>query len=153
MTIGFQPIRGNWEIRQINTASAATFGQFSPVDYDGHRDLIEATSASTQILGIALHSSVNSLPAGKVLVAFPRDNSAVFRAQITTNVAASTISAGQIYGIKKSGNTLMIDESSVATALVQISDPANFDSATSLIDATFIRSIIAQPSHTSITNP
>lgn len=152
MTIGFQPIRGNWEIRQINTASAATFGQFSLVDYDGHRDLIEATSASTLYVGIALHSSVNSFPAGKVLVAIPRDNSAVARTYIGTALASSVISSGQVYGIKKSGNTLMIDTTSVTTNNFIISDPANFDSATSQIDVAFTGQALAQPSYKSITN-
>lgn len=149
MTIGIQPVRGNWEIRQVATLSTATFGQFAPVTYGGARTLIEATSASTFILGVANHSSVNSLPAGQVSVSIPRDFSAVARTFVGTGVASSALSSGQGYNIKKSGNTLMLDVASQASVVLEISDPANFDSATSLIDVVFVTTRIAQPSYSS----
>jgi len=144
---GFRPVRGNWEIREFTQLSTATFRQWAPLELNGARTVIEATSAASTILGVALHASVDSLPAGKVLVAMPRDNSAVARAKIETDVAASLISIGQNYNIEKSGNNLRVDVDSQASALVQI--VGTVDSATSEIDVVFLKSLLVLPSATS----
>jgi len=157
--IGFRPVRGNWEKVMLPTASAATFQTWAPLDYDGHRDLIEATSASTMIVGVAMSNSTASTPSqlsvngplvNCVLVAIPMDNSAVARASILSTVVASAISYGQIYCIDKKTNNLGVDVTSQASAKVQLH--GNFDSATSQIDVQFITNVEAIPSYTSITN-
>ena len=143
--IGFQPVRGKWEFVQLPTASAATFQRFAPLDFDGNRNLIEATSASTMIVGVAMSSSTASSPGqmnvGSALVncitvAVPQDGSAVARASILSTVVASAISYGQIYAIDKKTNNLGVDVTSQASAKVYLR--GNFDSATSTIDVQFL---------------
>ena len=129
---GFQPVRGKWEFVELPTASAATFQQFAPLDFDGARNLIEATSASSYIVGIAMSASTASFPSGKITVAVPQDSSAVARASILSTVVASALSFGQAYGIAKLGNNLGVDVTSQASTLVYLR--GNFDSATSKID-------------------
>ena len=147
MGTGFRPVRGNWETREFDTASAATFRQWAPVKFDGARNLIEATSATTFILGVALQASVDSFPAGKVQVAIPRDRSAVARCKVQTGVATSATSIGQAYNIEKSGNNLRIDTDSQASALVEIVGAV--DSATSEVDVVFLTNFLATPSYSS----
>ena len=160
MGFAFQPVRGNWEKKLFNTASAATFGKGCPVTFNTARDLQEPTTGSPNILGIALHASVDSFPAGKVLVAMPMDNSAVFTAPIETDVAASALSVGQSYTIEKSGNTLRIDVDSQASAFVQLVGPMKNGaldttqiSETSRVEAVWLPGIIGIPSHASALVP
>ncbi len=141
---GFRPVRGNWEFVQLKTASAATFQQWAPLDFDAHRDLIEATSASSYIVGVAQSASVNSFPAGYITVAVPMDSTAVARASILSTVVASAISFGQAYGIAKLGNNLGVDVTSQASTLVYLR--GNLDSATSTIDVQILGSSRGIPS-------
>ena len=160
MGFAFQPVRGAWEYKLFNTASAATFGQGALVAFNTARDLQEATVGSEKLLGIAMHSSVNSFPAGKVLVAMPQDNSAVCTAAIETDVVASAISIGQCYTFEKSGNTLRIDVDSQASAYFELIGPmlngaldTTQISATSRVEAVMLRGIIAVPSAASLLVP
>lgn len=156
MGFAFQPVRGNWELRLMDTASAATFGKGCPVTFNTARTLQEPTTGSPNIIGIAMHASVDSFPAGKVLVAIPMDATAVFTAAIETDVASSAISVYQSYTIEKSGNTLRVDVDSQASAFVQLVGPtkngsldATQISETSRVEAVFLPSIIGIPSHSS----
>ncbi len=137
--IGFQPVRGRWEFVQLATASAATFQRFAPVDFDGARNLIEATSASTRIVGVAMSASTASFPAGYITVAVPADHTAVARTSILSTVVASAISYGQVYNIDKLYNNLGVDVTSQASGLVELR--GNFDSATSTIDVQFLGNV------------
>lgn len=157
----FRPVRGNWQKVTFNTASAATFGQGALVALNTARDLQEATVGSEKILGIALSSSVNSFPAGAVIVAVPRDGTATFTAPIATNVAASKLSVGQSYTIGKSGNTMLIDTTSQASAYVEIVGPLTASglldtaliSSTSRVEAVFLTGIRGIPSAASLLVP
>lgn len=157
MGIGFRPIRGNWRVVPMTTASAATFQQWAPVDWDGHRDLIEATSASTQVLGIALSNSTASftIPIGGstfangILVAVPVDQSAVAESNVTVNTARSAISFGQTYNITKDTNNLRVDATSQASTLVQIVSNGLVDSTRSTVEVIFITSRRAYGSQSS----
>lgn len=148
MGFAFQPVRGNWRIVEFDTTSTATFGKGSPVALGGARTLVEATVGSASLIGIALQRSVDSFPSGKVQVAVPMDRSAVFTADIETDVAASAISVGECYTIEKSGNTLRIDVDSQASAFVQIVGTPNV-SATSRVEAVFLWNILTLPSESS----
>ncbi len=150
--IGFRPIRGNWEFVFLPPASAATFQQWAPVEFDGHRDLIEATSAATFIAGVATSASTASTldPSDsryKVLVAIPRDNSAVARASILSTVVKSALSYGQAYNMDKLYNNLGVDVTSQASAILYLR--GNFDSATSTIDVQFLTNREGVPSYSS----
>jgi len=131
----FQPVRGNWRTVAFNTASAATFGKGALVALNTARTLQEATVGSEKVLGIALHRSVDSFPAGCVLVAVPMDSSAVFTAAIETDVTASLISVGESYTFEKSGNTQRIDVDSQASAYVELVGPLT---ASGVLDTTLI---------------
>ena len=142
MGIGFRPIRGNWRTVSFPVASAATFQTWAPVDWDGARNLIEATSASTSIVGVALSYSTASFPnaAGVncVLVAVPVDQSAIAETNIATNVAASAISFGQAYNITKATNNLRCDTASQASVLVEIVSSGVVDSVRSTVEVAFV---------------
>ena len=144
---GFRPARGHWELVLLPTASAATFQQWAPVTFDGARNLIEAASDTTYIVGVATSYSTASFPAGYVTVAMPADGTAVARGNVPTGVASSALSYGAAYGITKSVNNLYINTSSQASALVELR--GNFDSTTSEIDVQFLTESRAVPSRTS----
>jgi hypothetical protein len=149
--IGFRPVRGNWEFVALPVASAATFQQWAPVDFDGNRNLIEATSASTAIVGVATSYSTSSTSIGgynSVLIAIPADNTAVARTSILSTVVASALSWGQAYNINKLYNNLGVDVSSQASAVVVLR--GSFDSATSTIDVQFLGVRVGIPSFSSI---
>lgn len=161
MGLGFLPVRGNWRTVPFNTASTATFGSGALVALNTARNLQEATTGSEKILGIALHASVDSFPAGCVLVAVPMDHSAVFSAQVQTGVAASAISFGQSYTFEKSGNTQRIDVDSQASAYVEIVGPVTAAGAldttristNSRVEAVFLDGIVGYGSAASLLVP
>jgi len=103
MALGFIPASGDWDYRQFNTNSAATFVKGCLVTLNGARDVIEYQSTDSSYLGIALHNSANSCPAGKVLVAIPKPGCTAF-CDAFTGMATSVTSVGQAMGIAKSGN-------------------------------------------------
>lgn len=103
--MGLQPNRGRWEQRLFDSNSTATFVQGSLLALNPRRLVVEYTSVSSSPIGIAAHDSVDSLPAGKVLVHVPMGGGCTFWAQ-TGTLAVSALSLGQTVGIKKSGNTV-----------------------------------------------
>ena len=160
MGFAFQPVRGNWEIKTFDTASAATYGKGALVAFNTTRFLQEATVGSEKIIGIALHRSVDSFPAGKVQVAMPMDNSAVASCDVQTGVAGSALSVGQCYTFEKSGNTLRLDTDSQASAYLEICGPTlngTLDvaqiSATSRVEVVFLTNVRAFPSAASLLVP
>lgn len=98
------PNRGYWYQRVYTSNSTATFVYGSLVALNPRRLVVEYTSVSSAALGIALGSSVNSVPAGSCVVAIPGAG-ATFWAQ-TGTLATSALSLGQACGISKSGNTV-----------------------------------------------
>jgi hypothetical protein len=112
------PNRGEWTQRLFDSNSTATFVKGSLVALNPRRLLVEYTSVSSGAVGIALHNSANSLPAGKVLVAVPVAG-ATFWAQ-TGTLAVSALSLGQTVAIKKSGNTVDQVEGTLTSAVSAI---------------------------------
>lgn len=161
MGFAFQPVRGNWRKVAFNTASAATFGKGALVALNTARNLQEATVGSEKILGISCHASVDSFPAGCVLVEVPVDNSCVFSAPIQTGVAASLISFGQSYTFEKSGNTQRLDVDSQASAYFEIVGPLTASgtldttaiSTTSRVEAVFLTGVRGYGSAASLLVP
>lgn len=109
------PNRGPWEQRLLDSNSTATFVKGSLVALAPDRRVIEYSSVKSAALGIALHDSADSLPAGKVLVAVPTAG-CTFWAQ-TGTLATSALSIGQACGISKSGNTVDQVDTTVASRL------------------------------------
>lgn len=105
MALGLQPSRGDWKYRHFTTTSTATFVQGSAVKLNGTTfNLSEYSGGETTLLGIAMHSSASSLPAGSVMVAIPGDG-CFFTADVPTGLAGSSLSRGVAVGLYKSGNT------------------------------------------------
>jgi len=159
MGFAFQPVRGNWEYKLMDTASTATFGKGALVAFNTARTLQEATVGSEKIIGIAMHRSVDSYPAGKVIVAQP-GYQAVATCDVQTGVAISSLSVGQSYTFEKSGNTHRLDADSQASAYLEIVGPTlngTIDSAqisaTSRVEVMFLTGIRAFPSAASLLVP
>lgn len=112
------PNRGDWQQRLFDSNSTATFVRGSLVALNPRRLLVEYTSVSSAAVGIALHRSVDSLPAGKVLVAVPSAG-CTFWAQ-TGTLAVSALSLGQTVGISKSGNTVDQVDATLTSAVSAI---------------------------------
>lgn len=144
MGTGFRPYRGNWSIRRFTTASASTFRQYCPVSLSSVHLLKEfgTAAANEKLLGIALHASADSFPAGEVLVAIPGWGATAI-AKVQTGVAASALSIGLAYDMEKSGNNLRIDTDSTTSACVMIMGAIN--SATSEIEVCFTDNVLLLP--------
>lgn len=118
--MGLIPNRGRWEPRLFDSNSTATFVQGSLVALNPRRLVVEYTSVSSAPLGIAGHNSLNSLPAGKVLIHVPMGGAeCTFWAQ-TGTLALSALSLGQTVGIKKSGNTVDQVDATLTSAVSAI---------------------------------
>ena len=130
--------RGDWEYRLLDTASAATFRMGSIVKLGGARTVIEMTSfvTDTHLLGIALHNSVDSTPAGKVLVAIPTENCTAFAP--TGAIAQSAVSVGQALTFEKSGNTFSQITTSGVTKHAVVVGPIINTSTRSIIEISFL---------------
>lgn len=138
---GFVLGSGPWEQRLFNTASAATFLKGSLVELDGARNVVEYASTSSSVLGIALHASVDSLPAGKVLVAIPKPGCTAI-ADVAPGIAASAISIGHAMGVGKRGNYMSYvttDAASVWSKVVTVVGTLN--STNSTVEVAFIQNI------------
>jgi len=160
MGIGFQPVRGRWEMIAMPVASTATFQLWAPLDFDNLGNVQEATSTSTKIIGVATSFSTSSYPilsngsmTNSVIVAIPADNTAVARSNISTSVATSKLSYGALWCIQKVGNNFRIDAgttvNSALSPLVQLR--GNFTSSTSQIDCQISPLVVGIPSITSVT--
>ena len=97
MALGIIPARGEWEYRRVSNITTLSQGAFSAGDLvvlDHGRNLSVWTSTQSSYLGIAMGSSVNSLPSGSVVVAIPRPGCTAYVDSLTTD-AASLFSLGQ----------------------------------------------------------
>lgn len=103
--MGLIPASGPWLYRTLDSNSTATFVRGSLVAFNPRRLLVEYTSVTSSPVGIAMGSSVDSLPPGKVVVAVPNGGGCTFYAP-TGTLALSALSFGQAVGISKSGNTV-----------------------------------------------
>lgn len=120
--MGLRIAKGKWEYKLMDSKSTATFVEGSAVGLAPDRTVIEYASTQSQWLGIALHSSVNSLQApGKVNVAIPDGGFCTMWVPMATNLAASALSIGAPVGLAKSGNTFdQLDSAPQASAFSRI---------------------------------
>lgn len=138
---GFSYVKGPFETFVSVISSTATFRKGAPLTYSDDRTLIEAASDTSALVGIALHDAANSVYAGKALVQKILPN-VVWATKIQTGVATSVVSAGQSYGIEKSGNNLRLDTDSQATPMVTIvprEDGTIINSGDSSVWVTFLQ--------------
>lgn len=147
MGTGLRPYRGNWSNRRFTTTSTATFRQWAPVSLSSAGLLQECAGgyANQKLLGIALHASADSFPAGEVLVAIPGFGATAL-SKIQTGVATSATSIGLAYDIEKSGNNFRIDpdtSASTSSAMVYIVGAVN--SADSTVEIGFTDNCLILP--------
>jgi hypothetical protein len=116
------PCRGDWTYRLLDSNSTATFVRGSAVGLLPNRTVGEYTSVMSQMLGIALNSSVDSgAHPGKVLVAIPSGADCTVMVPMTTSLARSALSIGTPVGVVKSGNTVdVLNEAPQASAFSRI---------------------------------
>jgi hypothetical protein len=154
MAQGLIPSRGDWKYRAFTTTSTATFVQGSAVKLNGTTfNLSEYSGGETTLLGIAMHSSASSLPAGSVLVAIP-GNDHHCMADVPTGLTASQLSRGVAVGLYKSGNTL----STITLSYTSTGGHCAFitgalDSARSRIEIQFYTSALVFNSSASVAYP
>ena len=152
---GLIPARGCWEYRLLPTTSTSTFAKGSLVALSTARNVRLYDSADSHYLGIAMSRSVDSLPAGKVNVAIPGPGCTAY-ASLFTNMAASTLSIGQAYGLcvgNASANSDVLSyvttlATSVFSRIVTIVGPP--DSVLSRIEVAFIQNEAAFYSTSSV---
>lgn len=131
---GMVPARGTWETRWFTTDSAATFAKGSLVNLGADFELEEYASTDSQALGIALsHSTASTVYRGvnQVAVAIPQPGCTAW-SDLTTNVTASSLSAGQATLIYKQGNHMsyastVMGQASRFSALCTIVGPVYSD--------------------------
>lgn len=117
---GFIPVEfGHENIRHSTVSSGATFLAGNPVAIeDVSRTLIEATSATTKIYGVALSdASASFAPNRSIPVLVPTDNT-VFAGRVQTGVAAGGLEVGETLNIEKAGDYFRVDTDSKASARV-----------------------------------
>lgn len=142
---GFTYIQGPFEIRYSNTSSTATFRANNPVTFGLGRALVEATSATSEIVGIAQADAANSIggPLAGKCPYVPLLPGQVWATKVQTGVAGSATSAGQVYNLEKSGNHLRLDTDSAGSGRVAIVErgygQSPVDSADSSVYVTFLQ--------------
>ena len=141
---GFTYVSGPYELRRFNVLSTATFKARVPVNLSAARVIQEMPIVSNYITGIAMNDAANSIYGSEILVMVPNEQT-VFATITDTGLAASVLSQGFSYNIKKSGNNFRLDTASQATARVTIvprGDGTTIDSTDSSIFVQFLQTFI-----------
>lgn len=134
--LGLVPARGNWETRWFETASAATYGKGSIVNFNDAYRLKEYASTDSGIVGIALSHSTASTPIrglNMVAVALPAPNCTAY-SDVTTGVTQSGLSIGKKILVYKEGNLMsyastVMGHASRHSAIAQIVGPIDADNS------------------------
>ena len=91
--------RGRWLLRTLPITAASTFSTGDAVGVAGARTISIYSGGDDNFLGIARHKSVDSLPAGQVLVEIPAGPDCTVIANVPTGVASSSLSFGHTLGL------------------------------------------------------
>jgi hypothetical protein len=130
MAFGLIPARGPWENRWFETASAATYAKGSLVNFDAGYKLKEYASTDSQVVGVALSASTQSIERGgvnMVMVAIPSPTCTAY-SDLTTGIAQSALSIGKKVCMYKQGNhasyaSTVIGHASQFSGVAQIVGP------------------------------
>ena len=139
----FTYVSGPLFIREFNLASAATVKQGMPVKLDGASNIIESLGSDTVLAGFILHDAVNSVPAGKCLVAVPADGRTIFAGTGNTSVTASVASSGATLGQVKSGNSWFLVASGSTISAMYVVVPREDGSTLDSTDSSVFVQVIA----------
>lgn len=132
--LGLVPARGDWESRWFETASAATYGKGSLVNFDAAYRLKEYLSTDSAIVGIAAsHSTASQSIRGlnMVQVFVPAPNCTAY-SDVTTGVTQSAMSIGKKILIYKEGNLMsyastVMGHASRHSSIAQVLGPIDAD--------------------------
>lgn len=94
--LGITPSGDGWKTKIFGIGSASNKGDLLALN--PARTTRPYASTDTQFLGVALHSSADSLPSGNQLVAIPSVG-AEATIDVPTGLASSVLSFGQVYSI------------------------------------------------------
>ena len=144
MPLGITLGRGQWEIRRSAVTTLAQ-GQFQKGDlvalgFGRVASLFTSSNMSTYF-GVAMHDSLNSLPAGEALIAIPRPGCTAFVDTLTTE-ARSNLSWGEAGSIVSAGgrtSTFSKLATSVWSRVVEIASENGSSSFDSRIEVAFIQ--------------
>lgn len=134
---GFIEARGNWDYRLLDLTAASTLTKGTAVALAGARTVSEYSGGQAGLLGFIKHNSGNSLPAGKAVIAIPRDGCTAY-ADVPTGLTASSLSLGEAYGIYAASGGVV---SAITTAAY--SDASRVVEIVGPIDSTFSRIEVA----------
>lgn len=139
MAFGLIPFRGPWEYRLSTTSSLVTFPKGALLALDPTRTVREYISTDSQWFGIAMSHSTASI-GGKVVVAIPAPQCTAL-SDLTTGIAQSSLSLGQVVNCYKEGNYMsyastVIGQSSRFSGVFTIANETIF-SATSQVEVAF----------------
>jgi len=134
---GFTFVSGPLFVREFNLASACTVAALQPVKLDAHGDIVESLGTDSILAGFIVHRAIDSVPAGKCLVAIPADGRTVWAGICASTVTQSATSSGATLGMIKSGNSWYLSKSaSTVTAIFVVvprEDASTFDSTDSSV--------------------
>ena len=142
MAFGLIPYRGPWEYRVSTTSSLATFPKGALLSLDPTRTVREYRSTDSNFFGVAMSHSTASI-GGKVVVAIPNPFCTAL-SDLTTGIAQSALSFGQVVNCYKEGNYMSYASTvagataaeSVFSGILTIANETIF-SATSQVEVTF----------------
>jgi len=144
MPLGITLGRGQWEIRRsaLTTLAAGQFqkGDLVALGFGRVASLFTSSNMSTYF-GVAMHDSMNSLPAGFALIAIPRPGCTAFVDTLTGEVR-SNLSWGEAGSIVSAGgrtSTFSKLATSVWSRVVEIASDAGSSSVDSRIEVAFIQ--------------
>ena len=144
MPIGITPARGPWEYRRstVTTLAAGQFQKGDLVAFGFGRVASLFTSSNMSLyLGVAMGDSLNSLPAGKQLIAIPAPGCTAFVDTLVGEVA-SNLSWGEAGSIVSAGgrtSTFSKLATSVWSRVVEIAWEGPANSLDSRVEVAFIQ--------------
>lgn len=154
MALGIVPARGDWEYRRFSAFTTLAQGQWQKGELVslgfGRLPSLYTSSNMTNILGVAMSSSANSLPSGTCLIAIPRPGCTAYVDLLTTE-AISNLSfgeAGSIVSANGITSTFSKLATSVFSRVAEIVGPA--DSTLSRIEVAFIQNSVTVYSTSSV---
>ncbi len=96
MPLGITPTGDGWKVKSFTIGSLSSKGDLLALA--NNRTTQPYTSVASQMLGVGLHHSNDSLPSGQMLVAIPSAG-AEATIDVPTGIGNSDVSFGQVYGI------------------------------------------------------
>lgn len=144
MALGITPARGDWEY-VLSPVTSLAQGQFQKGDLVatgvGRLASLYTSSNMSTFLGVAMHNSVDSLPAGYAVIAVPKPGCTAYVDTLTAEVRSNLSfgEAGSIVSANGRTSTFSKLATSVWSRVVEIRSFNGPTSADSRIEVAFIQ--------------